>query len=75
MFNNDFMLKQSQHFANRLTKESDHLDDRIDLAFRLAFSRSASPEEIEACQALVDRQGLMHLCRVLLNANEFVNVD
>ena len=75
MFNNDFMLKQSQHFANRLTKESAHLEDRIDLAFRLAFSRSASPEEIEACQALVDRQGLMHLCRVLLNANEFVNVD
>ncbi len=75
MFNNDFMLKQSQHFANRLMKESDHLEDRIDLAFRLAFSRPASPEEIEACQTLVDRQGLMHLCRVLLNANEFVNVD
>lgn len=75
MFNNDFMLQQSQHFTNRLMKESDHLEDRIDLAFRLAFSRSASPEEIEACQALVDRQDLMHLCRVLLNANEFVNVD
>jgi hypothetical protein len=75
MFNNDFMLKQSQHFADRLTIEADHVDDRIDLSFRLAFSRPASTEELDACRSLVDRQGLMHLCRVLLNANEFVNVD
>lgn len=75
MFNNDFMLRQSRYFAERLENESSSLGDQIDLAFQLAFNRPPTADERSAAQALVERLGLLHFCRALLNANEFVYVD
>lgn len=75
MFNNDFMLKQSEYFAERLQRDAKTLEQQIDRAFQLAFSRPATEDERTAAGRLVNDQGLPHLCRVLLNANEFVYVD
>ncbi len=75
LLNNDFMLRQAGYFAERLSREAETIDEQIDLAFQLAFSRSVSDEELAAARRLVNEQGLMHLCRVLFNANEFVYVD
>lgn len=75
LFNNDFMLRQSRYFAQRLADETAGVDEQIRLAFQLALARPASPEELAAARRLVDKQGLHHLCRVLLNTNEFVNID
>ncbi len=75
LFNNEFMLLQSQYFADRLTREATTLDTQIDFAFQLAFGRPVSPAELDASRNLATQSGLMHFCRVLLNANEFVNVD
>lgn len=75
LFNNDFMLRQSQYFAQRLANEAATVDEQINLAFQLVFTRSAHPDELAAARRLVDKQGLSHLCRVLLNTNEFVNID
>ena len=75
LFNNEFMLLQSQYFADRIAQSDASLDNQIDLAFQLAFSRHVTADELNASRTLVNKQGLMHLCRVLLNANEFVNVD
>ena len=75
MFNNDFMLRQSQYFADRIATDAKGLDGQVALAFRLAFGRSVTPTELVGAKQLVERHGLTHFCRALFNANEFVYVD
>lgn len=76
LLNNDFMLRQSGYFAERLTKE-DKLDvpQQISYAFLLAFGRPPSPDELAAGESLAKSRGLLQFCRMLLNANEFVYID
>ena len=76
LLNNEFMVKQAGYFAQRV--ESDAPRDttaQIARAFKLAFGRAPTKSEDEAAAALVRAQGLPQLCRMLLNANEFVYVD
>jgi hypothetical protein len=61
--NNEFMLQQARHLAER-AKTSER-------AFQLCFQRDATPDELAAAKQL----DLFSLCRMLLNANEFVYVD
>ena len=76
LLNNDFMLKQSGYFADRIQKEKpDDFTSQIDRAFQLAFGRSPSAPEAVAANQLAQARGLMQFCRMLLNANEFVYVD
>jgi mono/diheme cytochrome c family protein len=75
LFNNDFMLRQARYFSERLAREADTVDAQIELAFQLAFARSVREDELIAARQLISEQGMMHLCRVLFNANEFVYVD
>ena len=76
LFNNEFMLRQAGHFAERVKNESgSDLTSRVQTAFRLAFGRSAEAEELKFSQQLLEKQNLLHLCRVLLNTNEFVHID
>ena len=77
LYNNEFMLKQAQYFANRLQSEAgDKLDDQVQLAFQLALSRKPTPAELKlALEFTKESQSLFPLCRSLLNANEFVYVD
>ncbi|MEZ6128406.1 MAG: DUF1553 domain-containing protein [Planctomycetaceae bacterium] len=75
MFNNDFMLRQANYLAERLQQDAATVDQQVDQGFRLLFARSVTPEELQVTRPLVKHHGLAHLCRVLLNANEFVYVD
>ncbi|WP_417730733.1 DUF1553 domain-containing protein [Rosistilla oblonga] len=75
MFNNDFMLRQSRYLADRIAADSDQVDSQIELAFQLVLVRSPSTKELQGARELVQQFGLLHLCRALLNANEFVNLD
>ncbi len=76
LLNNDFMLKQSRYFADRIQKEKpDDSTSQIDRAFQQAFGRSPTAPEAVAANQLVQARGLMQFCRMLLNANEFVYVD
>ena len=76
LLNNDFVLKQSGYFADRLSKERpDHQGFQIERAFQLAFGRNPTETEAVAAVKLVESHGLTQLCRMLLNANEFVYVD
>jgi hypothetical protein len=61
--NNEFMLQQARHLADR-AKTPEH-------AFQLCFQRDPTPEELAAAKQI----DLFSLCRMLLNANEFVYVD
>ncbi len=76
MMNNSFVLRMSDHLAERLTKEfGDDPAAQIRGAARLAFGRRAADEEISAGTAFIKQHGLPAYCRVLFNSNEFLYVD
>ncbi len=73
--NNDFMLQQAQHLVTRIENETDSREAAIRRAFALTFQRDATAAEVQAATPLVTEQGLFALCRMLINANEFVYLD
>jgi hypothetical protein len=77
LLNNDFMLKQADHFARRVTAESSQTIGKrpVVLAFELAFGRSPTADELQLAERLAERHGLAAVCRFLLNTNEFVHID
>ena len=76
LLNNDFMLRQAGYFAERITSEAkDDSVASVNKAFQLAFGRHPNPDERTAAMLLLKNRGLSQLCRMLLNANEFVYVD
>jgi hypothetical protein len=75
LLNSPFVVQQSSKFAQRLEREHPRdVDAQIRRAFRLAFARPPASDELAAAGKLVAAQGLAQLCRVLLNANEFVYI-
>ncbi|MDP1586382.1 MAG: DUF1549 domain-containing protein, partial [Prosthecobacter sp.] len=76
LFNNDFILRQSRYFAERLQKEAGpDLAKQIHLAYALAFSREPTAEEQQLASDFIRDNDLFAFCRSLFNANEFVYVD
>ena len=76
LYNNEFMLRQSRYFAERLKNEAGNkAAAQVARAFELAFGRQPSAQEASLATDLVNKQGVFALCRSLLNSNEFVYVD
>ncbi len=50
LLNNEFVMSQCDRMAARLMTEAEDTDDRIRLAFRLAYGRDAKPEEFAAAE-------------------------
>ena len=71
----------SAALARRIRREAgEGKGEQVRLAYRLAFSRSPSPEEAGhfvkfLSQAKEVDDALVGFCRVLLNASEFVYID
>ncbi|MEP6670128.1 MAG: DUF1553 domain-containing protein [Chthoniobacter sp.] len=76
LLNNEFMLKQAGHFAERVKREAGpDPSARARRAFELAFLRPATDTESVSAEKFCAGHGLAALCRLLLNANEFVYLD
>lgn len=76
MYNNEFMLKQSHYFAERLRQKcGSNIDKQINLAFQLAFARSPDSVETELAQEAINQYGLWQFCRAIFSANEFIYID
>ena len=75
MSNNDFMLRLARNLAERVGREATGEPARIQRAYALCFQRLPDPEEMRAASGLVAEQGMFALCRLLLNANEFICLD
>jgi hypothetical protein len=75
LLNDPFMVKQSEHWAERLRKISNEPAKQMDAAYRLAFGRLPTDEEESAVVGYAKKHGLANACRLLFNANEFVFVD
>lgn len=75
MSNNEFMLQQSQHLAQRLKTATELSAEQVRRAFWLTLQRAPNADELLTATELVEQQSLFALCRALLNANEFMYLD
>ena len=79
LLNGRLVAEESGHFAARLRREAgEEPRQQIRRGFQLAFSREPSSEELLRYHDFVrteGAEGLVSICRVLLNSNEFAYVD
>jgi hypothetical protein len=75
LFNDLFMVRQSQELARRVEQQESDPARRIDVACLRALGRLPTPAERAALAAHAARHGLTQACRVLFNTNEFIFVD
>lgn len=73
--NNKFMVRQSEHLATRLQKESADLLRQIAGLYTLVLNRPPTPTELQTVSTYAAQHGLANACRVLLNSNEFLFVN
>ncbi|MSR58889.1 MAG: DUF1553 domain-containing protein [Planctomycetaceae bacterium] len=75
LLNNPFMVRQADHFAQRLRGLADDPAGQVEAAYRIALSRPPRPDETAILTRYIHEHGLSNACRVILNSNEFVFVD
>jgi mono/diheme cytochrome c family protein len=75
LLNNQFMVRQAEHFAARLESTTADRKQQIALAYQLAFGREATENERKLVWDYAMQNGLANACRVILNSNEFLFVD
>jgi cytochrome c553 len=76
LYNNDFMLKQSRYFAERLKAEAgSDVPKQVERSFLLAFGREPDTNELQLSRQAIAEQGLWQFCRAMINANEFIYID
>jgi hypothetical protein len=75
MWNNRFILRQSEHLAARLSAESPDEEKQIRAMYRLVLQRPPNKAELKELKLYAAAHGLANLCRIGLNSNEFMFVD
>jgi hypothetical protein len=73
--NNQFVVRQCEHFAERLGKEASDLAAQIKLAYELALQRSPTKEESEKLIRYARKYGMANVCRLIFNSSEFLFVE
>jgi len=78
MINGSWTLERATQFAKRVS-EAKNVQQKVELAYQLAFSRKPTDLEMKSAVAFLDKrpntQLMIDFCHVLLNSNEFVYVD
>ena len=78
MLNDDFVITASRSLTERLARAGDSDEAQVDLAYRVAYGRPASPREVRAGRAYLEslpRDRRWTYFQVLLCANEFIYLD
>jgi len=75
LLNNRFMVRMSEHMAQRDAADPGDLSAKVARAFARTTGRSPTADEQLALTAYAREFGLANTCRVILNLNEFVFVD
>ena len=75
LWNDLFMVRQSQELAHRLERCSGEPRARIVAAFRLVLARDPDANELGELSDYATKHGLAQACRLLFNTNEFIFVD
>jgi len=73
LLNGPFALQQAGFMAARIRREAGEAPEaQVTRAFQLAFNRPPTAAELAETVPLLQKRGLANLCRVLMNANEFL---
>src|SRR5204862_1278292 len=72
LLNNPFVVRMSEHFADRLKKYSADPKEEIEEAFLLAFGRKPTASERDSFADYSSKYGLANSCRLIFNSNEFI---
>ena len=80
LLNNALMISMSKHFAAKLDagdtgRASGTLAAKVRRAYYEATGREPTPATLAKLTRYAERHGLVNLCRVLFNLNEFMFVD
>ena len=75
MLNNHFIVRQSEHFAERVALTGPDLGRQIETAYDLALGRPPTPRETTSLAAYAAKFGMANACRLILNSNEFIFVN
>ena len=75
LWNNAFVLRQSEHIAERLEREGQSTIERVSRAFELVLNRVPTADESREFSEYADHHGLANLGRLLFNSNEFMFVN
>ena len=76
LLNNPFVLSQSEHLARRLERERTDREDRIRAGLRAVFTIAPPKRMSRPISAVMPlAHGLVNLCRLLFNSNEFLFVN
>ena len=75
LLNDRFVIRQSQHIAQRLEKSAPDTRSRLEFLYQLAFGRSPDNAEMQALTIYAEKHGLANTVRMALNSNEFMFAD
>jgi hypothetical protein len=75
VLNNPLVVRQAEHFAERVKTLSGEPQQQIAVIYRLALGRLPTDAEATALSQYASQHGLANVCRVILNSNEFMFVD
>jgi len=75
MWNDRFVVRYSEHLAERAARGAADLDGQIRVVYQLCLGRDPTAREMEALRAYAGKFGMANLCRVVFNSNEFLFVN
>ncbi len=75
LLNDAFLIRQSENIARSLAAEHNEEEARISQAFQLLLQRHPSPGELTGWTNYARSHGLLNVCHLLLNTNEFLYLD
>jgi hypothetical protein len=75
LLNNPFVIKQSKRLAERVRSGTRSLNEEVEAACWLAWSRPPTKEESRQLAGYAQKHGLENFCRLLFNSSEFVFLD
>jgi hypothetical protein len=74
-WNNRFMVRQAEHFAARVARETSDPSAQARRAYLLAMGRPPDERDWPMLLEFSAEHGLANVCRVLFNSNEFMFID
>ena len=75
MMNDAFIVRYSEHLAERLKATSNDAPTQIERLYDLLYNRPPTADERRAVTDYATKHGLPNACRLLLNSNEFMFVN
>lgn len=75
LLNDKFIVRQSQHLADRIGKEESDAGKQVEQMYQRILQRPPTAKEAQAVTVYVQKHGLANACRLLWNSNEFMFVE